>query len=214
MADIDFTIKVRGYDKKEVDEYIAKIHSEYAEVCAHLQQKIKTLEQSIGSQEDIANAMIHAQTIVRRMEEDGRTKADKIVNDARIESEEIIGSAKDSANRILGDAQAKVDKAVRECEIKAQGITLLAETNANRIINQAKQSRENIKDEMQQVFNIASIFLKEIEDEADSGSLGTSTTPDTFDPPEKLDPLDKFEPLDKLDLLNKLELPESETAEI
>lgn len=131
MAEINFNVKIRGYDIKEVDEYIEKVHKEYSEVCAYLQEKAKSLEASLGNQEDIANAMVRAQSVLRQVEEEGKINAGKIVSEA---------------------------------EAKALSITSLAEIEADRIVNEAIESQNEIRNNMQQIFNIASLFLKETDE--------------------------------------------------
>jgi len=128
MATTKFSVKLRGYDTKEVNEYIEKIHKEYADVCAYLQEKVKSLEALLGSQEDIANAMVRAQSVARIIEEEG---------------------------------QLKVGKLLGEAEIKAQGITSKAEIEAGRIVRDASEKYNEIRNDMQKIFNISLLFLKE-----------------------------------------------------
>ena len=165
MANYTFSSKLRGYDKNEVDTYIDKLQKEFAEVCAHLQGKVKSLESTLGDQDDIAKAMIQVQAFVRQTEEDAKSEAETIINKSQTKAKQILSNAKSEANKILYDTNAKAAEILNSAETAANNLTLIAEAKADRIIKQINSSRDEVRDEMKKIFNISSLFLKEIDSE-------------------------------------------------
>jgi len=163
MADYTFNVKLRGYDKNEVDNYIEKLQKEFAEVCAHLQGKVESLETSLCDQDDIAKAMIQAQTLVRQAEEEAKLESDKIIKKSQTEAAQILGNAKINANKILYDTQSQAAEILNTAEANANNITLIAEAKADRVMKQINNNRDEIREEMKKIFNISSLFLKEID---------------------------------------------------
>jgi len=215
----EFNVKIRGYDQSEVDTYIDKLRSEFAEVCAHLQDKVKALEAAHADQDDIVQVMLCARSDARRMEEqakaeaesilenartqadkfaekveakanivfneaqmqaekmftDAKTRADtvlktaqfnagKIVKNAKREAERILtpDAAQSEARKILSDAEEEARRMIGEAKTKAGGIEAVTEVEAARIIRQANQYNSEVREKMQQVYNISSMFLDEM----------------------------------------------------
>ena len=140
MEKVEFTIKVRGYDKNEVDEYIDKLRNEFAEVCTHLQEKVKSMEETLGKQEDIVQVMLRAQSEVRNMRD----------------------AAAAEVNRMMEEAAREADRIIGEARTKAGGIEAVTEVEAGRVMRRANQYYSDIRDKIQQAFNISSMFLAEM----------------------------------------------------
>jgi len=164
MSEIDFGIRVRGYDKEEVDAYISKLHLEYAEVCAHLQEKITKLEESLEQQEEVAKAFVRAEEIMRQTVEEEKEKARKAAEESKVLGEQILAEAKNQEMQILGAARIKADEMLTAAEEKAKSISAVAVVEAERAVQQMHQSRAEIREKMQQVYSIASMYLKETEE--------------------------------------------------
>ena len=164
MAETVFGTKVRGYDKEEVDAYIKKLHSEYAEVCAHLQEKITKLEASLEQQEEIAKAFVRAEEIMRQTLDEATEKAEKAAEESKLKVEHILAETKSKEMQILGAARIKADEMLAAAEAKAKSITTVAEVEFERARQQAYHSRAEVREKMQQVLSIASLYLKETEE--------------------------------------------------
>ena len=148
MDNVEFNIKMRGYDKDEVDKYIEKIRHEFSDVCNHLQEKIKTLETSLSEREDISEVMIHAHTFAKQIKEDGQKEAKKLVDNANAEADEIYSKAEKYAKGIIKDAQKEAEKilTVDEAQKEAEKIIKDAEKESERIVSEAGKEADKIID--------------------------------------------------------------------
>jgi cell division initiation protein len=103
----EFNTEMRGYNKQEVDEYFQQMRSEYAEVCTHLQEKIQTLESSAQSQEDVSRAMLLAQSVVKKIEEEAISQKEEIIRQAEQQARNLMQEARADAMAVVNQAAKK-----------------------------------------------------------------------------------------------------------
>ena len=83
----EFNLEWRGYNKQQVDEYIDYLRDEYERVvleAERLYARVEELEDREESKEDIAAALIAAQSAAREIKREAREKADELISDAEI----------------------------------------------------------------------------------------------------------------------------------
>ena len=123
----EFEAEKRGYNKQQVDEYIDILRGEYdkiAGLCKEYYARIEALEAKEASQEDIARALLAAQSFASKLEKDAKIKAEQIINEAKVTE----GAAKKKETQILANAQRKADQIIADAQTKASQATTLANT--------------------------------------------------------------------------------------
>ena len=117
----NFNSEKRGYNMKEVDEYIDWLrgeHDKMKDAVVHLEEKVTELELSTGDKESITQVMIAAQKFARQVEEEARAKANimimqakeqvgKVLSEARIKAQNEIDSAMIKSKQIFGQTEEK-----------------------------------------------------------------------------------------------------------
>lgn len=146
IHDIKFSKAMAGYKQEEVDILLDKIEADYIEnekIVKQFQAKIDNLNNQIeelkASKDSIQNVLLSAQTL-----------ADKIVNEAKQKSEEIIKNAESNISVISArekelsatfeqkaverktELEKELENMVRNAKVKADSITLAAEDSVAR----------------------------------------------------------------------------------
>ncbi len=136
IKNVSFTKSLNGFKREEVEVFLDRVESDlaqYEKIIKDYQLKIESLESQIDdfkkSQDNIQNVLINAQKL-----------ADKIISDARVQSEEIVLKAEENINiitareRELADAfemkanerknalQVELDAMIEKANIKAKSI--------------------------------------------------------------------------------------------
>ena len=102
----DFTTKMRGYDKEEVDQYLALLADgleKDANQVEELQQKIQALEKQLSEFKELEGTLKN--TLLRTQE-----SADDVRRNAERESELIIREAQVKADKIAEEKKDKIRK--------------------------------------------------------------------------------------------------------
>lgn len=137
IKNISFSTSFKGYKQDEVEAFLDKIESEYVNierVISDYKSQIETLEEKI-------NELESAQSSIQTVLLNAQKLADRIVNEAKEKSEEIILRAEANINVItnkekeLSDAfeqkanerkaklQLELDALTKKAELKAKSIT-------------------------------------------------------------------------------------------
>lgn len=100
----DFKKGIRGYSVEEVDEFLCKVADDYEEIYREnvmLKQKIESMNEKIEQYSKIENTIQNTLLLAQNTAEQSKATAQK-------ESELIIKSANDTAQKILDKAHADV----------------------------------------------------------------------------------------------------------
>lgn len=135
-----FSIVYRGYDRKEVEDYLAEIAESYEAVVDHPEDagahRLPPVEK-IG--EDI-KAVLDAAT----------TSADEILRKARQQADSMVKAATEKASSVKDNA-SKLEKETKQRAFKqAQEATTKAETSAKQLKKDAERRRREILDDAEQ----------------------------------------------------------------
>ena len=102
-----------GYNRQEVDMYVAKLRDEYEKVhyfCTKLQNRIHEEVSSNANQDDIACVMIAAQRFAREIRQDAQESAERMVAKAKSRAGHMISEALDRAEQIMKHAEQSRDE--------------------------------------------------------------------------------------------------------
>lgn len=131
----------RGYDRKEVDEYVAELGAKVTGLEAELQrarhgttsesQNRETAAEELSADDAIAGLSARLTTLFSVVEREAeallaaaKTETAAIVAEARNEGDRIHGEARREAARAIEEARASLERADRQAE---QMLSLLAE---------------------------------------------------------------------------------------
>lgn len=172
-----FEVSFRGYNTREVDEFLTKVHSELGEMV----KEYEALKRKIAAAELIAkDAKEHEEEFIASMQND-RDTADAILENAKAEGERIIREAKNAASGIMSEvrrragditsdsrkASAEIVEAARR---EADEIRSSAKAEADRIASEAEAAAENkifaAKTESENILSAAAAESRIIMEEA------------------------------------------------
>ena len=128
-----------GYSKKEVDEFLSLIESEFDALYKQniaLNDKINMLSEAIKQYKSmetaLQNTIVTAQTITEEMKNTATLKAETIIKEAENKAADMIINAKNQATEIL----AKHETAKQQYEIYKTKVKTVIEEHLNILNNE------------------------------------------------------------------------------
>lgn len=116
----EFSVSFRGYNKEEVDDYLAKIVSKYEDIYKEnkgLQEQIKQLEQELrqyqNKESDIYGLITLTRETASEAKEVANLQAQAIVDEAKLKANVILEEAKAKAKQIVQEQQDKLNQMQR-----------------------------------------------------------------------------------------------------
>ena len=105
LTQFDFTKGFKGYNMAEVDEYVASINAEYAELYAKYAETEQKLALVVEKYKQASGRAAEAMSGVKQMSEaiiaDAQAEGEKIVSDAKAKAAKINATMKESCSEIL-----------------------------------------------------------------------------------------------------------------
>lgn len=137
LKNTSFQLAGRGaYRAQDVDEFQKRVYVAYSELYSEnsvLKKKFASLsalvEEYNEGKNSIANAIIKSQAI-----------SDKMIEDAKKQSADLVLQAKTKAEEILGDSQKKADDYISEKTSTADAYLSRAETELERVKKEAEEA--------------------------------------------------------------------------
>ncbi|CZQ94804.1 diviva protein [Trichococcus palustris] len=134
----EFTVKMKGYDKEQVNDFLDTITKSYEEVL----RENKDLQKQLKFSEEKNQHFINLQDALNKSIVVAQDAADRLKENARKEAEIILFEAEKSADRLLHEAAGKATKINEETDIVRkesrnfkQKLQLLVESQLNLITN-------------------------------------------------------------------------------
>ena len=115
-----FNSSINGYNKIEVNNFVAEVTSEYESMLAKLKKQdedILTLKKELEKYKNMENTLNRAIVVA----EDASNQIKKI---ARDEAKGVIEDARRNASRIVNDALLKADKVEQDAELLKRRVTI------------------------------------------------------------------------------------------
>lgn len=137
-----FDTVLNGYDKNEVNSFLAEVTKEYESMLANLKErdiKIRTLEEKLKKYEGMENILNRAILIA----EESANNIKKVAHD---ESKLIVEEAKRNASRIVNDALVKAERQEQQTDELKRKIQFY-----KRRIKQALQEQMNMVDDIDDI---------------------------------------------------------------
>jgi cell division initiation protein len=152
----DFTKSLRGYEPREVDQFLDTVASRLEEVVKlnlSLRERVELLTERLAGQEGreraVQEALIMAQSLKQNIEEQTQRETDLLRREAESASEELRRESEAYASSVKREADAYADTVKREAEVHAQVVRREADSRAadlrREIENASEGVRENVK---------------------------------------------------------------------
>jgi len=157
---MEFRTTFRGYDPEQVDQFIAKLFSEYEALYREseeqkktietLQAKIEEKEKKItdleGREDSIQGMVTMAKRTVEELLASAKSESEGILASAHREADRIVAEARKEAEHILASAQLDKQSAQRESEY-LQRLQERLYYRIQRVLDEAKEALSGIKPE-------------------------------------------------------------------
>jgi len=156
-----FEMQMRGYSRRQVDEFIARCRSQIRD----LEQRLaRALDEGEELRRDLATARQQAlgakpaheevseriAQILKLADDEARSQKSKAHediarqrNDAQSEAEKIRSDAREQAERMLTAAQEQAERAITSARAEAEKTLTAARTEAERTTNEARKKSES-----------------------------------------------------------------------
>ncbi|MDE0656539.1 MAG: DivIVA domain-containing protein [Acidimicrobiaceae bacterium] len=138
-AEVKFRERMRGYDYKEVDNYVktvSRVAAQARDRIAELEHRLDQFESQDGNDEGVTEIR---ETLLRTLVLAQRT-ADSAVSEARSEAQSITDSAKERAAKTVSEAETAANERLRSAEERAARMLSESEENGQIIIAEAKRT--------------------------------------------------------------------------
>src|SRR5258708_1979700 len=165
--DEDFEVQLRGYSRRQVDDFVARCRGQAREneerlnraldETERLRQEMKALrQQALGNRpaheevserisqilklaDDEAQAQkSRADEDIRKQRSDAQTEAERVRKDAREQAEQMLTAAQEQAERAISTARADADKTRNTARAEADHTTADARKKADNVLSTAK----------------------------------------------------------------------------
>jgi cell division septum initiation protein DivIVA len=171
-----FEVQLRGYSRRQVDEFVARCRGQVRELeerlgrvldeDEQLRQEVTSLrQQALGSRpaheevserisqilklaDDEAKAQkTRADGDIKKQLADAQQEADRSKKDAREQAEHMLTAAQEQAERAISSARAEADKTRTTARAEADHMTADARKNADSVLSGAKAQAKQTLDE-------------------------------------------------------------------
>jgi cell division septum initiation protein DivIVA len=169
-----FEVQLRGYSRRQVDEFVARCRSQVRELeerlgrslddTEQLRQEVQSLrQQALGSRpaheevserisqilklaDDEAKAQKNrADGDIKKQLTDAQQEADRTKKEAREQAEHMLTAAQEQAERAISSARSEADKTRTTARAEADHVTADAHKNADNVLSGAKsQAKQNL----------------------------------------------------------------------
>jgi cell division septum initiation protein DivIVA len=171
-----FEVQLRGYSRRQVDDFVARCRSQVRELeerlgrsldeGEHLRQEVQSLRQAaLGARpaheevserisqilklaDDEAKAQKNrADGDIKKQLTDAQTEADRIRKEAREQAEHMLTAAQEQAERAISSARSEADKTRTTARAESDHMTADARKKADTAVSSAKSQAKQTLDE-------------------------------------------------------------------
>jgi cell division septum initiation protein DivIVA len=157
-----FEVQMRGYSRRQVDEFVARSRSQVRELeerlsrtldeGEQLRQEVKALrQQALGSRpaheevsERIAQILKLADDEAKAQKNQADDEIRKHRSDAQQEADRARKEARDQAERMLTTAQEQAERAISAARAEAEKTRNTSRAEADRMVDDARKKAENM----------------------------------------------------------------------
>lgn len=169
----NFSHSVRGYDRHEVDQFLAELADWLDERGDDATSELVRAElERIGEQ--TSNILTEAHDAAQTIREEAECEVRQTLVDANLKSEALRSGAEEYAEQLRADVDAEAQRMRREFEASVKEKRAEAEQEAERIVKEATKRRRDTEAVISDLEERRDAVLSELERLA-SGLAGTAT---------------------------------------
>lgn len=151
----EFTTELRGYKRSEVDEVLSDLRGELIKASRDRQRALDELtavrreldeiKASVeqGDNPSVAGLGGRLEAVLRIAEE----QSTRIISQADIDAEMIIGSAKDEAKALREQSASEAERIVADAESQARAVKEAAQETAEALLSEVREEAERLRNE-------------------------------------------------------------------
>lgn len=152
LREESFEIVMRGYNRRQVDEYIARTRNQIRELEARLSRALDEVERTRREMNEVREAR-------RPTGDELGDRLRQIINLAEEEAKSKLGDADKKVNQIREDADGEAKRLVEEAQERSEHAVAAAQEKAGQLASTAKQEADKVltaaKHEAEQTVNNA-----------------------------------------------------------
>jgi DivIVA domain-containing protein len=156
----DFTKVLRGYEPREVDQFLDTVSERLEEVVKlnlSLRERVELLTERLSGQEGreraVQEALIIAQSVKQNIEEQSQREAELVRRDAEAASEGLKRDAEAYADTVKREADAYADSVKREADVGAEVVRREAESRAAEARREIETASEGVRDNVKRLLH-------------------------------------------------------------
>src|ERR1700685_353494 len=142
-----FEMQMRGYSRRQVDEFIARCRSQIRD----LEQRLaRARQQALGAKPAHEEVSERIAQILKLADDEARSQKSKAHediarqrNDAQAEADKARAEAREQAERMLTAAQEQAERAITSARAEAEKTLTAARTEAERTTTEARKKSES-----------------------------------------------------------------------
>src|SRR5690606_25450947 len=146
MQEDTFEVAIRGYNRRQVNDYVARTRDQIRDLEERLARAIDQAEQSrlelVEARRQMAETPqnFNPSTRLEQILKLGQEEANALRESAKAEADQLVSQARETADKILTSAQAEAERRVGEATDAAE--RMVAQANAD-----AEQTRASARAE-------------------------------------------------------------------
>lgn len=176
---VEFKKSADGYDATEVDDFVASVRAELAELHAKVRQSGGATGRSAVSGGTNAERLHDPDRAVERMLGAAQQTADRVVYEAEAEAERVLAEADEEAVNHINSAEEKAEQRLNEAESQGERIRKEAVTEARRVVEETRQplarevkrlreTRDSLRQEIDLLRGLLSEHREKVRDASDA----------------------------------------------
>jgi len=167
-----FEVQLRGYSRRQVDEFLARCRSQIRDLEQRLARALDDSEelrrdlatarqQALGAKpahEEVSERISQilkladdearsqkskAQDDISKLRNDAQAETERVRSEAREQTERMLTAAQEQAERAITTARAEADKARNAARIEAERMTSMARAEADRTTSEAQKKADS-----------------------------------------------------------------------
>jgi DivIVA domain-containing protein len=181
----EFGSALRGYDRARVDEFKARVADEIEELARRindLDTKARGFHDQIRSFRErdraINDALVSAQqlrTDIREQAEkegslvlqESRGEAEKLLGEAKLDSDRIAQESRAEADRLVADAKGRADDMLREARAEADKLVRDAKSESRALVDDSRAAAKKVASDLDQLTRSRATYLSQLKALAD-----------------------------------------------
>lgn len=168
LRNISFPVVVRGYDRRAVDTYVARVNRVIAELEATHSPEAAIRHALQQAEEQTRGALQEGREHAREITAAAQQEADEILARAKAEAADIVVNASTQADRTKLEADAYADQTKAEADEQATKATAQAEGIIATARKEAEEQLQRSRDEVASVREKAEAWAAEFSADTDA----------------------------------------------